>query len=164
MPDSLKFHLKACTAEKPLKKRLNRGGEENAEAEEEKTPNLGLAARIAAAEKQGKIAPSPQKQKAQPKQIQIKSGTDNKRRDNIQIKEVLPTPAVKHGSRTDAELDELYQQMIGRKQPEPEVEVDAADAEEDLNQMVADAEELRAQREYLENELLTHKTNNSSTL
>ena len=63
LPDSLKYHLKACTAEKPLKKRLVRSGEADPDAEEEKTPNLGLAARIAAAERQGKIAPSPQKQK-----------------------------------------------------------------------------------------------------
>lgn len=47
-------HSKACTAEKPLKKKLNRNGEAN--EEEEKTPLLGLAARQAAAAKQGKFA------------------------------------------------------------------------------------------------------------
>jgi len=31
LPDSLKFHLKACTAEKPLKKKLVRPGEEGYE-------------------------------------------------------------------------------------------------------------------------------------
>lgn len=95
MPDSLKYHLKACTADKPLKRRLVRAGEENPDAEEEKTPNLGLAARIAAAEKQGKIAPSPQKQKAQPKQIQIKSGHDSKRGDTAQTAQRGPTPGVR---------------------------------------------------------------------
>jgi hypothetical protein len=31
LPDSLRFHLKACTAEKPLKKKLIRPGEEGYE-------------------------------------------------------------------------------------------------------------------------------------
>ena len=65
LPDSLKFHLKACTADKPLKKKLVRPGEEGYEEsqlENEKKPFLGLAARQAAEQKAGRFAsPSPDK-------------------------------------------------------------------------------------------------------
>ena len=64
LPDSLKFHLKACTAERPLKKKLIRPGEEGYEEslDFEKKPALGLAARQAAEEKAGRFAsPSPDK-------------------------------------------------------------------------------------------------------
>ena len=66
LPDSLKFHLKACTAEKPLKKKLIRPGEEGYEEnqEEDRRPLLGLAARQAAEEKQGRFgSPNPKAQK-----------------------------------------------------------------------------------------------------
>lgn len=52
---ALKHHSKACTAERPLKKKIFRNGEQPPEDEEEKVPLLGLAARQAAAEKQGKF-------------------------------------------------------------------------------------------------------------
>jgi hypothetical protein len=46
-PESLKFHQKACTAERPLKP-LKRN---KSPLEEEKVPNLGLQARTIAEEK-----------------------------------------------------------------------------------------------------------------
>ena len=49
-PESLKFHLKACTADKPLKPPIIREKDENGKTitkiiQEKKTPLLGLQAR-----------------------------------------------------------------------------------------------------------------------
>lgn len=102
-PDSLKYHLKACTAEKPFKKKVT--AENKNELEEEKAPHLGYNARVAAEQKDGKFTEESGaligKRMQQPKQIQIKTGGfDNKSIPKTQITE------------DGNSLDQMYQEMI----------------------------------------------------
>ena len=63
-PEALTRHLKSCTADKPLKRRIERTVNEDgkivaqyADDGQPKAPHLGLAAREAAADKQGRFGP-----------------------------------------------------------------------------------------------------------
>lgn len=86
-PEAMEHHKRACTADKPLKPlRKDEGGQTL--IHKSKSPNLGLAARTAAAEKQGRFADtefSPgrdrsQNRSSQPKQFQTRAGMPNEQR------------------------------------------------------------------------------------